>query len=128
MNVSIVGRKVKITPDLREYIEKKMKKLDHYVDHIYDFKLIIEKERHVFLAEVNINMKKKTIHIFAKTSDVYSVVDMLYDKIEVKMMRYRDKLTHRRVMPLKETFAQPVGAGKSDQPEPFSEDAVSEEY
>ena len=103
MNVSIVGRKVKITPDLREYIEKKMKKLDHFIDHIYD------------LAEVNIHMKKKVIHIFAKTSDVYSVVDMLYDKIEVKMMRYRNKLTHRRVIPLKETFAEPVAVGAGEE-------------
>jgi len=115
MNVSIVGRKVKITPDLREYIEKKMKKLDHFIDHIYDFKLIIKRERHVYLAEVNIHMKKKVIHIFAKTSDVYSVVDMLYDKIEVKMMRYRNKLTHRRVIPLKETFAEPVAVGAGEE-------------
>jgi putative sigma-54 modulation protein len=106
MNVSITGRKVKITPDVRTYIEKNMKKLDHFADHIYDFKLIIKRERHVYNAEVNINVKKKIIHIFAKSHDIFSVTDLLYDKIEVKMSRYRDRLTNRRVIPLKETMAQ----------------------
>jgi ribosomal subunit interface protein len=105
MNVSIIGRKVKITPDIRQYIEKNMKKLDHYIDHIYDFKLIIKRERHIYLAEVNINVKKKMIHIFAKTHDIFSVIDTLYDKIEVKMSRYRDRLTNRRFVPLKESAA-----------------------
>ena len=102
MNVSIMGRKVKITPEIRKYIEKNMRKLDHYIDHIYDFKLILKRERHIYFAEVNINVKRKIIHIFAKTADVYSVIDMLYDKIEVKMHRYRDKLTEKRVIPMKE--------------------------
>jgi ribosomal subunit interface protein len=106
MNISIIGRKVKITPDVRQYIEKNMKKLDHYAEHIYDFKLIIKKERHIYFAEVNINVKKKMIHIFTKTADIYSVIDTLYDKIEVKMFRYRDKLTNKRVIPLKESVIE----------------------
>ena len=96
MNVSIIGRKVKITPDIRNYIEKKMKKIDHYVDHIYDFKLIITKERHIYNAEVNIKVRRKIIHIFAKTPDVHSVIDTLFDKIEVKLRRYRDKIIDKR--------------------------------
>ena len=108
MNVSITGRKVKITPDIRQYIEKNMKKLDHYTDHIYDFRLIIKHERHIYFAEVNINVKKKMIHIFAKTPDIYSVIDTLFDKIEIKMGRHRDRLTNRRVFPLKESIAQEV--------------------
>ena len=103
MNVSITGRKVKITAQIRKYIEKKLKKLDHYVDHIYDFIFTIKRERHIYFAEVNINVKKKIIHMFAKTEDVYSVIDILFDKIEVKLQRYRDKLLNKRVIPLKES-------------------------
>jgi ribosomal subunit interface protein len=51
MNVSIIGRKIKITPEIREHIEKNIKKLDYFADHIYDFKLILKKERHTFLAK-----------------------------------------------------------------------------
>lgn len=105
MNVSITGRKVKITPQIRSYIEKNMKKLDHYIDHIYDFKLILKRERHVYFAEVNINVKRKIIHIFAKTEDTYGVLDILFDKIEEKLHRYRDKIINKRVMPLKESGA-----------------------
>jgi len=108
MNVSITGRKVKITPDVRQYIEKNMKKLDHYTDYIYDFKLTIKHERHIYFAEVNINVKRKMIHIFAKTHDIYSVIDTLFDKIEIKMSRHHDRLTNRRALPLKETIAEEV--------------------
>ena len=82
---------------------KKMKKLDHYIDHIYDFKLILKRERHIYFAEVNINVKRKIIHIFAKSEDVYGVLDLLFDKIEEKLHRYRDKIINRRVMPLRES-------------------------
>lgn len=105
MNINITGRKIKITPEIRNHIEKNMKKLDHYSDHIYDFKLILKRERHIYFAEVNINVKKKIIHIFAKTEDIYSVLDTLFDKIEVKVRRYRDKLISKRVVPLKESGA-----------------------
>ncbi|MCK5570641.1 MAG: ribosome-associated translation inhibitor RaiA [Spirochaetes bacterium] len=104
MNVSIIGRKVTITPDVRKHIEKDMKKLDYFSNHIYDFKLILKRERHIYFAEVNINVKRKIIHIFAKTEDVHSVIDMLFDKIEVKIGRYRDKLINRRVISLKESI------------------------
>lgn len=113
MNVSIMGRKVKITPALRNYIEKNMKKLDHYSDHITDFKLVLKRERHIYFAEVNIGMKKNIIHIFAKTPDVYSVIDTLYDKIEVKLRRYWDKLTSKRYIPLKESMSQAAETGIS---------------
>jgi ribosomal subunit interface protein len=103
MNVSMNGRKVKLTPDVRKYIEKNMKKLDHYVDHILDFKLILKRERHVYLAEVNINVKRKILYIFAKSEDIYSVIDTLFDKIDAKIGRYWDKLTNKRVVPLKES-------------------------
>jgi putative sigma-54 modulation protein len=103
MNVSITGRKVKITPQIRGHIEKNMKKLDYFIDHIYDFKLILKQERHIYFAEVNITVKRKIIHIFAKTEDVFSVLDALFDKIEEKLHRYRDRLTNRRTVPLKES-------------------------
>ena len=66
---------------------------------------ILKRERHIFFAEVNINVKKKIIHIFTKTEDIYSVIDTLFDKIEVKVRRYRDKLTSKRVIPLKESVS-----------------------
>jgi putative sigma-54 modulation protein len=103
MNVSYTGRKVKISPEIRKRIEKNLKKLDHFADHIYDFKLILEKERHTFLAEVNINVKKKMIHIITKSENLQSAVDTLFDKIEVKIRRYRDKLINKRITPLKES-------------------------
>jgi putative sigma-54 modulation protein len=109
MNVSIIGRKIKISPEIRERIEKNMKKLDHFTDHIYDFKLILEKERHTFLAEVNINVKKKIIHIITKSEDLLSAVDTLFDKIEVKIRRYRDKLINKRIVPLKESSVEQEG-------------------
>jgi len=116
MNVSIIGRKIKITPDIRNYIEKKMKKIDHYVDHIYDFKLIIIKERHIYNAEVNIKVKRKIIHIFAKSPDVHSVIDTLFDKIEVKLRRYRDKIIDRR-------FVAPKGVVESSEEEIVTQEA-----
>ena len=88
MNVSITGRKVKITPQIRGHIEKNMKKLDHFINHIYDFKLILKRERHIYFAEVNITVKRKIIHLFAKTEDVLSVLDALFDKIEEKLRFY----------------------------------------
>jgi putative sigma-54 modulation protein len=124
MNVSITGRKVKITPQIRSYIEKNMKKLDHYIDHIYDFKLILKRERHIYFAEVNINVKRKIIHIFAKTEDAYGVLDILFDKIEEKLHRYRDKITNKRVMPLKESGAA-IGlmGGQKEGPKELEETA-----
>ena len=106
MNVSFTGRKIKISPEIRKRIEKNMRKLDHFADHIYDFKMILERERHTFMAEVNIKVKKKMIHIFTKTEDLQSAIDTLFDKIEVKIRRYRDKLINKRIISLKENSVE----------------------
>jgi putative sigma-54 modulation protein len=103
MNVHITGRNLKITPDVRSYIEKKMKKIDHFIDHVYDFKLTMMRQRHIITAEVNISMKKKIIHIFANTEDIFSVLDTLFDKIDVKLRRSREKLIGHRTTPLRES-------------------------
>jgi putative sigma-54 modulation protein len=113
MNISITGRKIKITPEIRRHIEKNMKKLDHYIDHILDFKLVLRRERHTYFAEVNINVKRKIIHIFSKTEDASSVIDTLFDKIEVKIRRYHDKLINRRSVSDKESFAESESAASA---------------
>jgi ribosome-associated translation inhibitor RaiA len=78
----------------------------------------------MFFAEVNIHVKGKVIHIFAKNHDLFSVIDVLYDKIEQKLKRYREKLTNHRVIPLKETLAAVENELESPEPEEWEASVI----
>ena len=77
----------------REYIDKKLKRLEYVKEHIADLHIILDREKNgEFRAESNIHFRWGTMgHLKAADRDLFKAVDLLFDKIETKATKEKEK-------------------------------------
>ena len=94
MNTEIKAVHFNIGDDTREYIEKKIHRLDYAKDLIVDFLMTLTKEKKgYFKAEVTINFRwSVSSHIKEEAYDLIEAVDKLTDKVEKKVRREKEKV------------------------------------
>jgi len=78
----------------KEYIDKKLKRLRHVEAHIADLHLALDREKNgEFRAEANIHFRWGAMgHIRVEDRDLFKTLDLLFDKIEVKATKEKDKI------------------------------------
>jgi len=97
MNIIVTGRHFDITPALKKYAEKKIKKFVRYLSNISEaiVTLTIEKYRHK--AEVLLKVNGYLIQAEGITGEIYSSIDEVAEKLERQVKKYKEKLvSHRR--------------------------------
>lgn len=77
----------------REYIDKKLKRLDHMKEHVADLHLTLDKHNSgEFKAESNIHFRWGNMgHIKVIDRDLFKALDILFDKIETKVIKEKEK-------------------------------------
>ncbi len=91
MNIIITGRHINVSDSLREYSEKKIKKLENHFNQLIDAHVIMFSEKHDRIAEVIINGDGVQFHGREKAADFYSAIDLLFDKMDKQVTRYKEK-------------------------------------
>ncbi len=97
MNLLITGHHVELTPTLRQYVEEKVERVTRHFDHVMEVEVILalegttEKERRQ-RAEVNLRVPGDTLHAQCYAQDLYAAVDMVVEKLDRQMDRYKAKL------------------------------------
>ena len=95
MNIVVRSRQFKITDALREYVIKRVKKLEKYP---YDFSdvqvtLSVEKERQ--RVEITTALSGFALRGEEETLDMYSSVDLVVEKLERQINKYRKRFDKR---------------------------------
>lgn len=100
MKLIISGRNIQLTEAIKETVRDKLTKLNEHYDFV--------KETHVFLsveknpriaesqkAEATVHVNGGTLRITANSQDLYASLDLLVDKIDRGLRRYKTKMLHR---------------------------------
>mgnify|MGYP002800905765 CR=1 FL=1 len=79
MKSSIRGVNIEITPAIREYIEKKLSKLDRYFDNtdLLEAKVNVKVNSGTQKVEVTIPMKQMVLRAEERNTDVYAAMDLV---------------------------------------------------
>ncbi|GAW93155.1 ribosome hibernation-promoting factor, HPF/YfiA family [Calderihabitans maritimus] len=94
MNIIVRGKNIDVTNALREYAEKRLRKLQKYLDiEEVQVTLLVEKERH--RVEVTIPLNGFVIRGEEESGDMYASVDMVIDKLERQINKYKTKLAKK---------------------------------
>ena len=91
MRVSVTFRHMEQTDELRKYAEGKIGKLKKYLYNPVDASVILSVEKHRQIAEIIINADKTTFKGKEATDNMHSAIDMVMDKIEKQIRRYKGK-------------------------------------
>jgi len=91
MNITFTGRHMHVSERLQEYAEKKLLKLETHFDQLIDAHVIMYVEKLDHGAEVIINGDGIQFHGREKASTLYSAIDLLVEKMEKQIVKYKEK-------------------------------------
>jgi putative sigma-54 modulation protein len=91
MNLNITGHHVEVTPALRDYVTGKVDKVIRHFDHVTSVHVILSVEKLVQKAEITLHVKGKDIFADSSDADLYAAIDLLIDKLERQVQKYKGK-------------------------------------
>jgi len=96
MNTEIKAVHFSLSPETREYLEKKIARLHNAENMIVDLLFTLTKEKN-FSAEVKVNLRWG-VTIFQKEEDfeLNAAIDKLIDKLDAKIVKEKEKVKEKR--------------------------------
>ena len=92
MHQNIIGKNVRITKNVREHIANKMQGIKIQADRIIDANIICEHIHEKYIVHGTITLGKKVFHDEEKEKDLYVAIDMMFQKIERKIRKAKEKV------------------------------------
>lgn len=119
MNYNIRGENVEVTDALRDYVEKKISKLERYFDTplTSDVHVTLTVLKDLQIVEVTIPLTGVLLRAEERNNDMYASIDLVVDKLERQIRKHKTKVNRKfrqegslRTL-FKENFEEINGAG-----------------
>ena len=91
MQVTITGHHLPITDAIRDYVNQKFSKAWRHFDHGIQAQVVLSVEKLDQKAEVTVHFQGKDLHAEAKHADMYAAIDLLADKLDRQVVRYKEQ-------------------------------------
>jgi putative sigma-54 modulation protein len=96
MQVSVTFRKIDASDTLRNYAQEKLYRIKKYVEDPIEAHVVLSVEKFRHIAEVSINANGLRLNGQEETGVMCSAIDMVVDKVEAQIKKYRHKLKKRK--------------------------------
>lgn len=122
MNIQIVARSEDVTSSEKEYAQEKVERLKRFFDHIHSIEVILERESERAMAEVILAAGRHQTFVGKEVQgDFVSAIDLVVDKLERQLKKYKEKKQSHRVK-------NPTGPTEEVEREETYEDVIEQEY
>ena len=91
MNLSITGHHLDVTPAIRDYVLLKLERITRHFDRVIDVKVFLSVDKLVQKAEISIHVPGKELFAEASDQDLYAAIDLLVDKLDRQVLKYKHK-------------------------------------
>lgn len=97
MQVAVTFRHMESSDPVRDYVEEKLARVKKYVDEPIDAQVVLSVQKKIFhRAEVTMVAKGLTMKSVEEKDDMYAAIDLMVDKIERQLKRYKEKLKNHK--------------------------------
>jgi putative sigma-54 modulation protein len=98
MSVDITGRHIEITEPLRKFATDRLERLRGIMDEVLEVHFIFTVEKHQrHIAELNIKTRRSFCHAEEVSTDMYTSIAAVIDKVEKQILRDKErKVTRKR--------------------------------
>lgn len=122
MNFNIRGENIEVTPAIREYVEKKISKLERYFSETPDAQVNVNLKTYndkTSKVEVTIPMFQLLLRAEEDHMDMYAAIDLISDKLERQIRKHKTKVNrkHREKGNLNELFGSYESAPNTEEEE-----------
>lgn len=108
MNVNVKGRNIDVTPALKEYVEKKITKVAKQFKTVGDITAVLKVEKGNHIVEITVPASGILLRAQENTKDMYSSIDLVVEKIERQIHKYKTRLMKRKYANFAEAAPEPV--------------------
>jgi putative sigma-54 modulation protein len=91
LNLNVSGHHLDVTPAMRTYVSGKLGRVIRHFDHVIDAHVILSVDKLLQKAEVTLHVRGKDIHAECIDADLYAAIDLLVDKLDRQVIKYKDK-------------------------------------
>jgi len=94
MQLNLTGHHVEITDALRQYVQKKLERVERHFDKVNNTHVILSVDNVRHKAEATINMSGNNIFAESTEDDMYAAIDGLMDKLDRQVSKHKQKITN----------------------------------
>lgn len=91
MKTTITARHFQLEEELHDYMLSKLERLNRFSDNITSAELILGWEKQIRYAELKLGLSSSTIVVKEESEDLRKSFDLLMDKAERQLKKYKDK-------------------------------------
>jgi putative sigma-54 modulation protein len=95
MNLNVSGHQLEVTPAIRTYVRSKIERVSRHFDHVIDAHVILRVSKLAQKAEVTLHVRGKDLYCESEEADLYAAIDLLADKLDRQVLRYKAKLQEK---------------------------------
>jgi len=99
MNIVITFKHLEPSEAIRQYAQSKVSKIEKYLDNILETHVVLSMERVQHkdsgVASIKLVAKNLTINAQEESSDIYSAIDLLIEKVESQIKKHKEKARQR---------------------------------
>jgi putative sigma-54 modulation protein len=96
MNVHYTARQAILTPEIRDYCEKRLGQLKSLADDILDVNVILAVQKSRNRAEIHVKAKGAGLVVLEESPDMMGSLNLAFDNLEKKIKKEREKWRERK--------------------------------
>jgi putative sigma-54 modulation protein len=96
MEITTTSRHFKLTPDIKEMVEKRIGKLSRYSDQIQEAHLILAQEKYRHIAELTLRARGGDLISREETGELVGAIDAVVDRMERQLKKLNARLKDRK--------------------------------
>ena len=91
MNLKITGLNFDVTEAIKNYVSDKLARINRHADNIISVTITLSVEKVSQKAEADAHLAGKDLHVEAIEQDMYAAIDVLMDKLDRAVLKYKEK-------------------------------------
>ena len=96
MNIRYTARQSALTPEIKDYCEKRLARLKNLVDDVLDVNVILATQKGRSKAEIHVQAKGRGLVVVEETLDMMDSLNRAFDTLETKIRKDRAKWRERK--------------------------------
>lgn len=96
MEINTTARRYKLTPDVKEYAEKRVQRLTKYFDKIQEAHLVLAEEKYRQIAELTVSANGTELVSREETNDMNNSIDRVVERMEKQVKKFSARLKDRK--------------------------------
>lgn len=96
MQIGITARHITLTPQMKEYVTKKLEKLRRYSQYIQSVELVLIRDAGLDRAEGKLHLRHDVLTAHAESADIQSSVREVVARLLTQLKRHDERLKERK--------------------------------